>query len=417
MSDGQQGAQTFTYHALDRAGQSVAGQIEAGGEREALRALLAQDLTPISVTAARGTSAAGATTPAFGLHRRAKSADCIQLFEELGTLLTAGVPLGEALPGLAQAYGKTPLGPSLEALTKAIRAGTALGPALREVAQTNGLPLPRYALALVDAGEASGALASALADAARQMGEEAEMRQELRNALTYPAILVISGLVAIMIVFVAVVPRFATLLKGGRAEIPAVSRAVIELGLAVQSHLAVLGALVACAVTALVFAWRSARLRAAALEAAARIPMVRGWLVPAEVGRWAAVLSALLANRVPLLEALRLSRDVLALSYVRRNLDDALRDVRAGRALSDVFAAQGWLGPTQVNLIRVGERSGELPNMLASLARLQTQAARQRAKRMLTLIEPAAILFIGGVIGFLLVSVMLAITGLNTAKF
>jgi general secretion pathway protein F len=128
------------------------------------------------------------------------------------------------------------------------------------------------------------------------------------------------------------------------------------------------------------------------------------------------VLSALLANRVHLLDALRLSRDVLALSQVRRHLDEALREVRSGRALSDVFGAQGWLGPTQINLIRVGERSGELPKMLSTLARLQTQAARQRAKRMLTLIEPAAILLIGGVIGFLLVAVMLAITGLSTAK-
>ena len=81
-----------------------------------------------------------------------------------------------------------------------------------------------------------------------------------------------------------------------------------------------------------------------------------------------------------------------------------------------MLGAQGWLGPTQINLIRVGERSGELPRMLSTLARLQTQLARQRAKRMLTLIEPAAILFIGGVIGFLLVAVMLAITGLSTAK-
>ena len=408
--------QTFTYRALDRAGHPVAGQLEAGGEREALRALLAQDLTPISVAAAHAAEGAGAATAAFGWRRRAKSADCIQLLEELGTLLKAGVPLGEALPGLALAYGKTALGPVLQALTKDVRAGAALGPALREATQSNALPLPRYALALVDAGEASGALAEALADAARQMREEAELQQELRNALTYPVILVISGLVAIMIVFVAVVPRFATLLKGGRAEIPAISRAVIELGLAVQSHLGALGALAACGITALVFAWRSKRLRGAALEAAARIPIVRGWLVPAEIGRWAAVLSALLANRVALLDALRLSRDVLALSQVRRNLDEALREVRAGRALSDVFSAQGWLGPTQVNLIRVGERSGQLPNMLGSLARLQTQAARQRAKRMLTLIEPAAILLIGGAIGFLLVSVMLAITGLNTAR-
>ncbi len=409
MSEVPAGPLTFRYRALDAAGKSVDGQIEAPGEREALRALLAQDLTPLEVAAAPG---AGARCRAARTARRPRVADCIQLLEELGTLLKAGVPLGEAMPSLASAYGKTPLGAPLAEMARDVRAGSGLGAAFRAA----GVPLPRYALALVDAGEASGAMAEALADAAAQMGEEEQMRQELRNALTYPAILVASGIVAILIVFLAVVPRFATLLKGGRAEIPAISRIVIETGLAVQAHLALLGALAACVVTAIAFALRSASVRATALDAAARLPLLRGWLLPAEIGRWAAVLSALLANRVALLEALRLSRDVLALSQMRRGLDDALREVRSGRALSEVFGAQGWLGPTQINLIRVGERTGELPRMLASLARLQTQLARQRAKRMLTLIEPAAILFIGGVIGFLLVAVMLAITGLSTAK-
>ncbi len=409
MNDAGGGSLTYRYRALDAAGKALAGQIDAGGEREALRALLAMGLTPLEVSA---TQAPGARSASLRMARRAKVADCIQLLEELSTLLKAGVSLGEAMPSLASAYDRTVLGAPLSAMARSVRAGLGLGAAFRDAR----VPLPRYALALVDAGEASGAMAEALADAASQMGEEEQMRQELRNALTYPAILVASGIGAILIVFVAVVPRFATLLKGGRAQIPAISRVVIEMGMVVQAHLTLLGALAACLVMAIAFALRSASVRAAGIEVAARLPLVRGWLLPAEIGRWAAVLSALLANRVPLLEALRLSRDVLTLNQMRRGLDEALREVRSGRALSDVFGTQGWLGPTQINLIRVGERSGELPRMLASLARLQTQAARQRAKRMLTLIEPAAILFIGGVIGFLLVAVMLAITGLSTAK-
>jgi general secretion pathway protein F len=406
------GPRTWRYRALDASGKDVTGQVEAEGEREALRALLAMDLTPLDVDPQGEGSVAVLAARRLHLNRAPKPEDSIQLLQELGTLLKAGVSLGEAMPSLALAYARTALGASLEEMARSVRAGTALGAAFRETK----FPLPRYALALIDAGEASGAMAQALADAATQMGEEAQMRQELRNALTYPAVLVVSGIVAILIVFIAVVPRFATLLKGGRAEIPMISRLVIEAGLAVQSHLLLVGALAGFAVTAAVFALRSRDARSVALEMAARMPLIRGWLMPAEIGRWAAVLGALLENRVPLLEALRLSRDVLSLSSIRTHLDEALKEVRAGRALSDVFAAQAWLGPTQINLLRVGERTGELPRMLVSLASLQSQLARQRAKRMLTLIEPIAILFIGGVIGFLLVAVMLAITGLSTAK-
>ncbi len=116
-----------------------------------------------------------------------------------------------------------------------------------------------------------------------------------------------------------------------------------------------------------------------------------------------------------MLEALRLSRDLTALPSLQRHLENAVREVRRGRALSAVFGEQGWLGPTQINLIRVGERAGELPRMLRSLGELQTARSRDQVKRLLSLLEPIAILGIGAVIGFVMIAVMLAITSLNTS--
>jgi general secretion pathway protein F len=100
---------------------------------------------------------------------------------------------------------------------------------------------------------------------------------------------------------------------------------------------------------------------------------------------------------------------------VRRHLDDALREIRRGRALSSIFTEWGWLRPTQVNLIRVGERAGQLRRMPQALGELGPDMARQRVKRLLALFELAAILLIGMVIGFIMVAVMLAITSLNTS--
>ena len=158
-----QGVRSFRYRALDGAGHVVSGQVEAPGEREALRALLGQDLTPLDINAVQG-AAPGAGQALF--LRAPRGADCIQLLEEMATLLKAGVSLGEAMPSLAEAYARTALGGPLAAMTRSVRAGTGLGVAFREAA----LPLPRYALALVDAGEASGAMSEALADAARPDG-------------------------------------------------------------------------------------------------------------------------------------------------------------------------------------------------------------------------------------------------------
>jgi len=399
-------AVTFTYRALDRTGADVRGYVQAEGEVEALRQLTAQGLTPLGVDRADG---AGGREHSPS-RRKVRQADVAQLLQELATLLKGGVALGEALPSLVEAYRATPLHLPLSRADQSVRGGRHLSEALRET----GLPLPRYALAVIESGEASGQMAGALEDVHRQMAYDASVRQELRNALTYPTILVLAGFAAILIVFVGVVPRFAGLLKNSRADVPVISRWVIEVGLFAQQNLFWLGlALVAGLLGVAVLVGRPG-LRAAALDRLAAFPLTRQWMLPAEVGRWATLLATLLGNRVPLLEALRLSRELTVLPSLQRHLETAQREVRRGQALSAVFGTQGWLGPTQINLIRVGERSGELPKMLRSLGELETQRARQRVKSLLALLEPIAILGIGAAIGFIMVAVMLAITSLNT---
>jgi general secretion pathway protein F len=397
---------TFLYRALDKGGADVRGRIEAAGDVEALRALSAQGLTPLEVTAAGRAPQQGVLA-----RRRIRPADCAQLMQELATLLKGGVALGEALPSLAEAYRGTPLEVPLARLDQEVRGGQRLSEAVRKAS----LPLPTYALAVIEAGEASGQMAVALDDIHRQMNYDATVRQEIRNALTYPAILVLSGIAAILIVFVAVVPRFAGLLRNSRANVPEVSRWVIEIGLFARDNLLWLSLLAAAVVMAVVIAANRTGLRRHLYDRLAGLPLTRDWILTTEAGRWATLFATLLENRVSLLDALRLSRELVGLPSIQRHLDEALREVRRGRALSAVFADQGWLGPTQINLIRVGERSGELPRMLRSLGDLQTERARQRVKRLLALLEPVAILVIGAVIGFIMVSVMLAITSLNTS--
>ena len=142
--------------------------------------------------------------------------------------------------------------------------------------------------------------------------------------------------------------------------------------------------------------------------------MIGPWLLRLEIGRWTTVLGQLLANRVPIITALLLSSGALRLRRLRDDLAAAPREIERGRALSDVLAGLAWFPPTRLNLVRVGERAGELPRMLAVLGAMETDAARTLQKRALALIEPAAILVIGGVIGFIMVAVMMAITSLNT---
>ena len=397
---------SFNYRALDDSGASRSGALQAPDEAAAIRLLLQQGLTPVSVLAVAATDAARRSGGRAGVG----AADRIGLIQELATLLGAGISLGEALPSLAEAYAAQALGPALAGLDRAVRGGERLSAALT----ASPLGLPPYVLALCQAGEASGELAAALRDAAQQMEHEQRIGTELRNALVYPAVLVSAGVLAVLVIFVGVVPRFASLLKSSRADVPALSRWVIESGLFVKQHLLAFGLGGAALLGLAVFALSNPRLRASLLDALSRAPVVGPWLLRLEIGRWTTVLGQLLANRVPIIDAVVLSSGALRLKRLRDDLAGAPRELERGRTLADVLGGLAWFPAARLNLVKVGERSGELPRMLGTLGAIETEAARTLQKRALALIEPIAILVIGAVIGVIMVAVMMAITSLNT---
>ena len=161
-------------------------------------------------------------------------------------------------------------------------------------------------------------------------------------------------------------------------------------------------------------AWlRRPGVRDGLLDRIARMPIVGPWLVESDTARWAKMLGALLANRVPLMRGLELAQSGLQLPHRRARMGEVTRAVRGGRALSDALEEHEALTATGYNLVRVGERSGKLAPMLDSLARLYAESGRNRMKRVLILIEPIAILVIGSMIGTIILGVILAITSAN----
>lgn len=398
----------FRYRAVDAQGASHHGELEAATTAQAIEALRRRELTAVELTPAQHP----ATLVRARSARRASDVERAQLLHEFATLLTAGVPMGEALPSLESAYEATALAAPLALLRRSVQAGRPIAEACREA----GFGWPQHTLTLLAAGEAAGRLGEAMAAAAEQLDYEQGVRQQLRTALIYPSVLVVAGALAVFIIFVAVVPRFASLIGSSRAEVPALSRWVIESGLFFRAHLAECLLVLAGLAGAVVWAARSPAIRQRVWDTLAGVPIVGAWIVSTETGRWATLLGRLLEHRVPMLQALELSARAVGLSPLRRDLTAAHGEIRRGRALSDVLAGQSWIARTRVNLLRVGERAGELPRMLARLGRLQTEAARNQMQRLLALVEPAAIVVIGVVIGVIMSGVMLAITSVNTAR-
>jgi len=397
--------QDFQYLALDSAGRRQSGSLRAAHIDDASRQLQALQLHIISVQALRKTGPS--TGRQSGKSQKAMKPEAVvTLVDELATLLDAGVPLAEAVATLAQSHSEEhPLSQTL----RSIRSGTSFSAALEQ----SGLQLPDFALQLVRSGEVTGKLGAALRSAATHLEADAKFQQEARNALLYPMVLVGSGIVATLVMFIFVVPRFAAILDNPKADLPLMSKLVLGAGLWLTQHQLIVGAALGAFVAVCIWAARRQDVREGLWELAARLPVLGAWTLHAELSRWASLFGVLLNSKVPLLTALGQANQTLRRRSLRAQAALALGDVRGGKALSQALAEHSLLDAAGLNLIRVGERAGSLPQTVTSLARIHTNQSQLRLKRFLVLLEPLTILAISVVLGGIMISVMLAITSLT----
>jgi general secretion pathway protein F len=390
----------YHYQALNAEGISLEGMLRADSEREAARQLERRGLSVIEVRSGE----AGARER----RGRLRNGDVILALQELATMLTSGVSIADAVGSQALGAHHPRIVAAFAGMSRDLQRGQAFSATLSKC----GLPLPEYVVQLARAGELTGELGKALRDASAQMEYEQQLRNEMRNALIYPAVLVAAGVAAVAIMFIFVVPRFASLLEQAH-ELPWLAWAVLALGTWSREQFWLLALLLVAAGGGAAWALRKPELRARGLDLLSRWPVLGPWLVEADTARWAKMLGALLGNKVPLMRGLELAQAGLQLPQRRARMGEVTRAVRGGASLADALEDHDALTATGYNLVRVGERSGKLASMLDSLARLYEEAGRNRMKRVLILLEPIAILVIGSVIGTIILGVILAITSAN----
>ncbi|RRV36243.1 type II secretion system F family protein [Stutzerimonas stutzeri] len=397
----------FDYEAIDRAGRTSKGEVAAISRRQALKDLEAQQLTVVSLS--QRTNADNADEAKGG---RLSEQDVITGLFELASMLNSGVSAAEAVASEAESAARPALRAAFKRMSKTLRHGGSFSESL-ESAQLN---VPDYVYFLVRAGELTGQVGSALDDACSQMQYSLEVRGETRNALIYPAVLVVTGILAVLMMFIYVVPSFTNLLDQAE-KLPWLAWAVLSAGRWTNDNVLLVACLLVgiVAIPVILLARRGVRLFI--LEKLEKAPLVGEWMVNADVASWSKIMASMIRNRVELLVALELSQVAVRAPSRQRRLARARNAVKAGEQLSVALEANNCLNPTGYNLVRVGEKSGNLDEMLRSLAEIYSRQSRQRMKKVLLLIEPIAILLIGGAIGTLIIAIILAITSANDIAF
>ncbi|MBK1890235.1 type II secretion system F family protein [Undibacterium sp. 14-3-2] len=394
----------FRYQATDAQGAVVKGVLTVEDQTEAMTQLQRRGLMVFEIQEVAASRSSRISQP-----KRAGRDAILVVLQELATLLDAGVTLADAVENVARGYQDSPLGLAFNKIYSQLRGGIAFSKALIDV----DLRLPNYVVELCRAGESTGKLAGSLRSAAEQLELEQNFQREARNALIYPMVLIVSGFLATLLVFVFVVPKFANILSNPKADIPTISLWVLATGMWLTKNKLLLGTLLAGVAGSAFALLRQEKVQQNLWNWAAGLPVIGSWIMHTEMARWSSMFSVLLQNHVSILEALAHAQNALRGDAWRQKAALILSDVRGGKTLAESLQLHQFIDATGVNLVRVGERSGALGKTTASLAQMHRMHSQQQMRQFLILLEPVTILLVSVVLGGIMISVMLAITSLT----
>jgi general secretion pathway protein F len=398
----------FRYQALTPDGQTVSGVVEMPSTLAAVEHLQLQGLLPIDATEI-GFSQAFSIGVGAALSRALPNADLVLLCRQFSRLTQAGLPFDRALQVIAGLMQRRRSREAIEAVYVAVCDGDTLADAM---AARNGA-FPHVVLALVRAGEQGGIVAEVLARAADFLERAEVVRQGIVSALIYPAILGVVASIAIVIVLTVVLPEFEPIFQEAGAKLPVITQIVMEVGRVFRAAWWVVPG------TALLLAgvWRRAMrhawFRYGVAEAVLKAPVLGGLARRNDGARFARTLSALLANGVAAEVALGLSSSVVQNAIIAASLRTATEQLRRGEGLSGPLQRTAHLPDLLVQLARVGEEAGKLPELLAEAAGILEVEAQREVDRLLALLVPMLTIGMGGVIATIIAAVLLAMLSIN----
>ncbi|CBV43105.1 type II secretion system inner membrane protein GspF [Halomonas elongata] len=395
---------TYRYLALDLEGRRRRDVIQAENERHARELLSDRGLFARRLEEIRGARQ----------RRRGQRLDAERLTlltRQLATLIDAGIPIGQALEALASQADREAARALLLSLVNRVREGYSLADSLK----AHPASFDRLYVALVAAGERAGQLPQVLERLADHLERSQRQRQKAKGALVYPLVLVLVSVGVVSGLMTYVVPRLAAQFERSDMTLPWLTRGLIALADAMQS----LGPwLLATLLLLGLAAARSLRRPAIRLKVDRRLltlPRLGELLLLLDSARLTRTLAILTLSGIPLVDALRVSRDTLANACLRHHLGEVEEAVTSGVSLHRALADTGRFSPTLLHMVASGESSGRLGEMLERVAATQESAFSRRVDMALALFEPLIILAMGGVVLTIVLAILLPIMSLNSA--
>ncbi len=396
----------FSYKAINRNGKPDNGVIEADGPELASRQLRSRGLTLLNLEAG---SAGGSAAPLRAGGKPPSRQNILSMTSELAVLLRAGLPLDRALKILGEMSSQPQMSALLAELLNTVKGGKSFSQALQPHEKLFGT----FYINMVRSGEAGGQFAEILQRLVEYLENAKTTRDSVVSALIYPATLLFVATLAIVGMLGFVVPQFETLFADMGEALPAITSMVIGAADFIKVYYWLIALLLAGAV--IYFRrWIATEQGLKSLHARMlKMPILGGIVFEFEVSKFARTAGTLLGNGVSLLKAISIAIDTVDNLVLKEALGVLLPAVKAGKRMSGALDDTGMFTPMVIQMIRVGEESGSLSEMMLELAKVFDSHVQSGVKRALALLEPVLILFMGFVIAFIIIAILMGILSVN----
>lgn len=394
----------FSYRATTMDGSILEGVIDASDEKKALDILKNKGVIPLKIT-----------TPRTGVRRelrlRSQKGDILTFTTELSELLSAGLPLDRSLNILSDITGNREMKGIIQSILKSIREGSSFSDALLRHPKT----FPSLYINMVRAGEAGGVLEVVLEKLNEYLESSRELKEHVVSSMVYPSILILTGGLSIIVLLTYVLPKFTVIFAELGKSLPLPTQVLLGFSNALKSYWWVI-------LPAFISLWLA--LKNYIKTETGRVQWdtlklkIAGDLVKKlETARFCRTLGTLLKSGVPLLQALSNSKDVINNRVISSAIDAVSRGAKEGKGIAMPLSDSNVMPSLAISMIKVGEETGQLDNMLLKVAVTYEKSMRVAIKRFINVIEPAMILSMGLIIGFIVVSMLMAIFSITELPF
>jgi general secretion pathway protein F len=397
----------FQYKAVSRAGEVLEGVLDAANSDGAVLRLQEMGYIPIRAEETSGSRASAPIGGGLGelLTRRSLTQNQVGVVtREIATLLKAGLPLDRALEILIAVAENERIAEMLTKVRNEVRGGASLSKALD---LQKGV-FSRFYVNMVRAGEAGGSLPGVLERLADFMERSKALKDSVTSALVYPVILLVVAAFSVLILLVAVVPRFKPIFAQSGKALPFVTQMVIGTGDFLRNWWWLMLLVLAAIVWLIARRLQDPAVRYRWHRTLLGLPLFGDLAGKVEMTRFSRTLATLLANGVTLVGALSIVRDTMGNLYLAEAVGNVSRELKEGRGLGKPMMESGRFPKLATHMIMVGEETGRLDEMLFQVAGVYDREVESAIKRLLALLEPVLILGLGLIIAVVIFSILAA---------